>query len=202
MRGILRIVPLHLHNAERSDVAAERTTMRNKFGLLALLIGLVAMPNALQAQNTRGGFWFNGGLGWGSLGCQDCTERLSGVSANLALGGTLSQKVLLGVGTNGWTREEDGVRLSAATVTAQVRFYPSAEGGFYLLGGIGYGRIDLDVSGLGSTYENAGGALLGVGYDLRIGRNTSITPFWNGAGISNENGDANFGQFGLGITIH
>jgi hypothetical protein len=176
--------------------------MRSKLGMLALLIGVLVWPSAAQAQNTRSGFWFNGGLGWGSLGCQDCNDRLSGVTGNLALGGTISRKVLLGVGTNGWTREEDGVRLSAATLTAQVRFYPSAEGGFYMLGGIGYGRIDLDVSGVGTTSENAGGALLGVGYDLRIGRNASITPFWNGAGISNQDGDANFGQLGLGITIH
>jgi hypothetical protein len=176
--------------------------MRRKLSLLALLIGFVALPSTLQAQNARSGFWFNAGLGWGSLGCQDCTDRLSGASGNLALGGTLSQKWLLGVGTNGWTREEDGVRLSAATMTAQARFYPSANGGFYIMGGIGFARIDLDVSGVGSTSEDAGGAVLGAGYDLRIGRNTSITPFWNGAGMSNDNGDANFGQFGLGITIH
>ncbi len=169
---------------------------------MILTVGLIALPNAVQAQNARSGFWFNGGLGWGSLGCQDCTDRLSGASGNLAIGGTLNQKWLLGVGTNGWTREEDGVRLSAATLTAQARFYPSANGGFYVLGGIGVAQIDLAVSGLGSTSESAGGAVLGVGYDFRVGGNTSITPFWHGAGMSNDNGDANFGQIGLGITIH
>jgi hypothetical protein len=31
----------------------------------------------------------------------------------------------------------------------------------------------------------------------------SITPFWNGVGMTfSGGGDANFGQLGLGLTIH
>jgi hypothetical protein len=44
--------------------------------------------------------------------------------------------------------------------------------------------------------------MLGVGWDIRVGRNVSLTPFWNGFAMSNSNGDANVGQFGLGFTIH
>jgi hypothetical protein len=170
------------------------------FAILAVA-STFAVPGALQAQNARQGFWFNGGLGWGSLGCQDCTERANGFSGNLALGGTISSKVLLGVGTNGWTREEDDVRLSAGTFTAQIRFYPMSAGNFYVMGGLGVATMDLQMGGITAT-ETAAGAVLGVGYDFRIGRNTSITPYWNGVGMSNDNGDANFGQIGLGITIH
>jgi len=49
----------------------------------------------------RHGFWVSGGPGYGSLGCQDCSGRTGSVSGNIALGGTLSQKVLPGVSTNG-----------------------------------------------------------------------------------------------------
>jgi len=30
----------------------------------------------------------------------------------------------------------------------------------------------------------------------------SLSPFWNGSAVRTANDDANFGQLGLGITIH
>lgn len=110
--------------------------------------------------------------------------------------------MLLGAGTNGWTKKEDGVTLTAGSLTALVRFYPSETGGFFLLGGLGIGTIDVSISGFGSASETGAAALLGLGYDIRVGTNVSITPFWNGVGISASDADANFGQIGLGITIH
>ena len=46
------------------------------------------------------------------------------------------------------------------------------------------------------------GAVLGLGWDIRVGRNVSITPFWNGIGVDSEGANANVGQIGLGVTIH
>lgn len=178
-----------------------------KAGLLLVglgLIGLFALPGDAVAQlgQARDGFWFNLGLGYGSLGCQDCETREGGVSGGIALGGTLSDKWLLGVATTGWTKEEDGVQLTAGTLTATARFYPSATGGFFLLGGLGIGTIDVAIEGFGSESEIGAGALLGLGYDIRVAPNVSLTPFWNGIGISINNGDANYGQLGIGLTIH
>src|SRR5882724_7100172 len=45
-------------------------------------------------------------------------------------------------------------------------------------------------------------ALLGLGYDIRVGRAVSLTPYWNGFALSYSGGDANVGQIGLGITVH
>jgi hypothetical protein len=183
-----------------------RTKMRKLPKMIATLgfLGVMSVPAALEAQmpQSREGFWFNVGLGYGSLGCQDCAGREGGLSGGLALGGTLSRKVLLGVGTNSWYKDQDGVRLTASTATATVRFYPSATGGFYLMGGLGLGVIDVAVAGLGSASETGAGAVLGLGYDVRVSRNMSLTPYWNGVGISNSDGDMNFGQIGLGLTIH
>ncbi len=173
--------------------------------VIAVAFGATIAAQAAGAQATqqREGFWFNIGLGYGSLGCQDCFAREGGLSGGLALGGTLNQRVQLGVATNGWTRNEAGVTLSAGTLTALIRFYPSATGGFFLNGGIGMGSVDLSVAGYGSASEYGAGAVLGLGYDFRVGRMVSLTPFWNGIGISmSEGGDANFGQVGLGITWH
>ena len=45
-------------------------------------------------------------------------------------------------------------------------------------------------------------ALVGLGYDFRIGTNVSLTPFVNGYAMKNDNTDANVGQIGLGLTVH
>src|SRR2546423_3623025 len=97
-------------------------------------LGSISFTGIARAQNaqTRQGFWFSGGLGYGSLGCDNCDSRESGLSGGLSLGGTLSPKWLLGVGTTGWTKSEGGLRLTVGTLDARLRFYPSMTGGVFL----------------------------------------------------------------------
>lgn len=170
------------------------------------VVGLLAVSAvSAQAQNpqTRQGFWFSGGLGYGSLGCDACGgSRTGGLSGGLSLGGTISPRFLLGVGTTGWTKSEQGATLSVSTLDARVRFYPTTTGGFFLTGGVGLGAVTGSVSGLGSSTETGAGVVLGLGYDIRFAGNTSLTPFWNGFAMKNSNTDANVGQVGLAITLH
>ena len=182
---------------------------KTRFAVLLLaFIGLgTVTPHEASAQypQKREGFWFNIGLGYGSLGCQDCVGRDGGLSGGLALGGTINDRLLLGVSSNAWTKSEQGVTLTVSAVTAAIRFYPSSTGGFFLLGGLGLGRIDVGASGGGFSLNastTGTGALIGLGYDFRIGANVSLTPFWNGFAGNFDNGDANVGQIGLGLTIH
>ncbi len=162
---------------------------------------LAQQPQPRQSQ-LRHGFWFSGGLGYGSLGCQNCSGRTGALSGNISLGGTLSPKLLLGVSTNGWTKSDSGATLTVGTLTAAVRFYPSATGGFFLTGGLGLGTVSAGVSGFGSASQTGVAALLGLGYDIPVGRSVSLTPYWNGFALSYSGGDANVGQIGLGITVH
>lgn len=177
-----------------------------RLSMLLLSLGLgsaiAAAPAQAQHPQTRSGFWFNGGLGYGSLGCDGCDGRTGGVSGGISLGGTLSPKVLIGVGTTGWTKEEFGSRLTVGTLDARMRFYPSSTGGFFLTGGVGIGSIHASVSGFGSATETGVGLILGLGYDIRIGGNVSLTPFWNGYAVRSGDADANVGQLGLSITVH
>ena len=171
--------------------------MGRLFTAVLLLVG----AGSLQAQE-RHGFWFNGGLGYGSLGCDDCGSREGGLSGGLSLGGTLSPKFLLGVGTTGWTKSEDGATLTSGTVDARVRFYPSRTGGFFLTGGLGLGTIHVSADGFGSDTQTGVGAMLGLGYDIRVGTGLSLTPFWNGFAVRNNRSDVNVGQIGLSFTVH
>lgn len=173
-------------------------------GAAVLLAGGTSVASAQDGDNKheRKGFWLNVGLGTGSLGCDDCDGRESALSGGFGIGGTLSQKVTIGLMTNGWTKEEFGASLTVGTAVVGVRFYPSAAGGFFLQGGLGLGSLDLGLAGFGSASETGTGAMLGVGYDFRIGRNVSLTPFYNGFAVKTDNADANVGQLGLGITVH
>jgi hypothetical protein len=173
---------------------------------LALATMLVVSPRVAAAQDAanphaRSRFWFNGGLGYGSLGCSDCSGREGGFTGNLTFGGTLSPKVLLGGSSNGWTKSEDGVTITAGALTALIRFYPSATGGFYVIGGLGLGTLSIDTS-FGDASETGTAAILGLGYDFRVGDNVSLSPFLNGVGASFDGGDVNFNQLGLSVTVH
>ena len=171
------------------------------FSALALLATSAGQVDAQQPQ-ARQGFWFSAGLGVGSLGCADCGDRVNSLSGNLSIGGTISPRFLLGAGTTGWTKSEDGATLTAGTLDARVRFYPSTAGGFFLTGGLGVGTVSISVAGFGSDSEIGAGALIGLGYDIRVSRNVSVTPYFNGFGVNTSNVDANVSQIGIGITTH
>lgn len=173
--------------------------------LSALTLLFLVATTSLHAQRpqTREGFWFNVGLGYGSLGCDDCNdEREGGFSGGLSLGGTVGKHWLLGAGLAGWNKDEDNGRLSVGTLDFRARFYPSASGGFFLTGGVGFGTIRLEIDGFGDTSENGGAVLLGLGYDIRVGKNVSLTPYGNIFGVKNDDADANVAQIGLGVTVH
>ena len=152
--------------------------------------------SALKPQ-IREGFWFNVGMGYGTAGCEECFGRDSGLSGGLSLGATLGDHVLLGVGTTGFAREIDGDLFTIGTLDARVRVYPARRQGFFINGGIGVGSASY-----AGDSEFGLGIMLGVGWDLRVGRNVSLTPFWNGFAMANSNVDFNVGQIGIGVTIH
>lgn len=174
--------------------------------LLAAAFGVVSLgpapalaqtPGPAPLTQERSGFWGNVGFGYGSLGCQDCIGREGGLSGGLSLGGTVSDRFLLGVGTTGWTKEIDGERLSVGTFDLRLRFYPVVASGFFITAGLGAGSVSY-----AGESELGAGAVIGLGWDVRVGRNVSITPFYNGFAMSNDTTDANVGQIGLGVTFH
>jgi len=64
-----------------------------------------------------------------------------------------------------------------------ITFYPWASSGFFIKGGAGLSIVDMDVfEGTKLVTVDLGdgfGAIAGIGYDLRIRRNMSITPVCN-----------------------
>ncbi len=176
---------------------------RSWFALLSLVLAFSIFTSDAAAQaSRRHGLWFSGGLGYGSLGCNDCNDRVDGGAGFLTLGGTVSPHWLLGVGTAGFTRDDNGAKTTVGSLDFRVRWYPSVTGGFFLTGGIGFGAIRVEIDGFGDHTEKGGSLLLGLGYDIPIGAKVSLTPFANTFGVKNNDADANVGQIGLAITLH
>jgi hypothetical protein len=187
--------------------------------LLSLLLVACCGSTLLSAQTShpqvRQGFWISFGLGAGSydLACDGCTyDAKTDLAGNFRLGGTVSPNLLVGGETMGWTHSEDGVNQLSSSLMAVVLYYPSAKGGLYLKGGLGIamyrasdGTDDATMTGFGFSG--------GIGYDIRLAKNFSLTPYVNamyGTSASYKFNGTDTGvsasqrlfQAGLAVTFH
>jgi outer membrane protein with beta-barrel domain len=174
-------------------------------GFCALLAMLLATTATAQQAQTRHGFWFGGGLGYGSMGlsCTGCSDvgREGSVSGFAALGGTLRQNILLGVEMNGWTKSQGAGTVTMGNLSGAAYWYPMPTQGLFVKAGAGYSNLRAD-DGVSSASDGGLGILAGVGYDIRAGRKLSITPVANWYRGSFNGGSADVLQFGLGVFAH
>jgi hypothetical protein len=100
-------------------------------------------------------------------------------------------------------------------VNAVAQWYPSVTAGFYVEGGIGVGSITTEyVFGNATLTRTKSGISyqLGAGYDWRVARNFSLSPYatysaastgsGGGYGASGDKLNAKVFHFGLGFTWH
>lgn len=181
----------------------------------ALALGLWAAPSAAQDIKpmsdgpARQGFFIGLGLAGAKVsadcdGCADDVDAASMFGSHIKLGGTLSKSVRLGADLFG-VRTDDGifaelaggvgdVTETAGHLMAAVTVYPNSAGNFWFQAGLGSVVYIADVDG-DQQYTGRGfGGMLGVGYDFRVGRNGSISPYLSltstGSGkLYDENGD-------------
>lgn len=185
--------------------------------IVAALALLAASAAAAQRPQTRQGFWIGFGFGYGSAGfsCDGCPDidRKGAVSGYLKLGGTLSPNLLLGGETNGWTKDIGGSTVTLANASLAAYYYPQPAGGLFLRGGVGFATYSEE----GFDSGNGFGLTLGLGYDVRVGNNVSITPVGNfnwgsigdagsvgipGAGMGVTGLKQNVIQIAVGVTFH
>lgn len=160
----------------------------------------------------RSGFWLSGGLGAGSesfngndgLGWSDDT---GGGVAFLKLGGTVSRSFLVGVEGNVWGARYYGPNYDRSLASLMVvgQWYPAPATGFWLRGGLGWARDDLEVysgSSRVTSHLNGTAFAVGLGYDIPVGRKVSITPLLDFQAQRYRDHDERIVAFGLGITLH
>jgi hypothetical protein len=167
-----------------------------------LSLALLATPALAQDAPARDGFFIGFGFGGGGGEVSGAPDAEGGTGW-LTLGGTLSQKVRLAGDFNGFAQGEDS-DLAVATSTLSVLFYPTVRSNFFLKGGIGIASASY--TGPGPDAYGAGfGSLLGAGYDIRLGKNFSITPQFTIFGgqtgdLKNDDGDPVLNDVSFGIA--
>ena len=193
--------------------------MRRELAIFTLAVGLLipACETFAQRPQTREGVNISFGFGGGSAGidCAGCqASRQSGTLFYFNVGGTINRHLTLGGELNGFgysSRNEDD---TIGSLMAVAHFYPAPAIGFFLIGGAGLTSMSLDnhVDQVNVT-STSGGVLIGAGYDVRLGRNFSLTPnvsfvqgFAGKARVNDvstsETVKPNYGQIGLGFTWH
>ena len=142
--------------------------MFSKCAAFMTAAALTLAPTVSFAQSTgheHKGFWIGFGLGGGvnmSEGLDG--QRLGGGAGYLRLGGTPSQKVLLGFEGIFWGRDENSVGIARGNSTFTTIFYPSANGGGFLKGGVGWSNISrVTTSGNSTTSTSQAGFGLTLG---------------------------------------
>jgi len=183
-------------------------------GIAVVAAWLAAGPAAAQHPQVRRGFWIAFGLGYGSAklsSCSGCSAEGSG-TGHLRLGGTLNERLLLGGDLTGWVKEQSGVTATVGAVSFVAQYYPLPASGLFFKGGVGYSGVAFAAAGeqvTGTGFGLSGG----VGYDIRVGRNVSLTPIvdflYGGSRDLRLNGttllsdvSSTLVNFGLGVTFH
>jgi len=177
---------------------------------------LFAASAHAQYPQRHQGIYATFGLGYGSakVACDQCSDtgRTGDFTGFLNVGGALSQSILLGAEVTGWSKITDSNdNLATSTVNAVISWYPSTREGFFIKGGLGFGFIrgDKDTEEGIRAFDSSGiGYQLGLGYDMRIQRNLSVTAVANfyGGNVGDirtlRNVNFNVLQFMAAVTFH
>jgi len=162
--------------------------------------GLVELPD----RPVRSGLYLTAGLGDGldQYKYQDLsgyTSWLSGPAAVLRIGGTPNHNIRLGGELFGWWHSfynsdpsfQEDVTESFTAALLDAQFYPSRRDGFYVKGGLGFGRSGTSYQFENGIYNGAFVWTVGAGYDIPLSRGISIAPtvdFYQGS-FSSSPGD-------------
>jgi hypothetical protein len=130
----------------------------------------------------------------------------------LKLGGAPSQHLLIGGAITGWSHSSGGATETMANLTGSLYVYPRARSGFFFTGGLGLSGYHVNTV---PAWDGTGwGLTLGAGYDIRVGRDVSLTPVVNylygavgdvtvpGTGVVGSRWRQDVIDVGLGVTFH
>jgi opacity protein-like surface antigen len=194
-----------VHEPQQSFHPGEKYIMFSRIPALlpAISLALITAPAVAQdrrPQNREGfGISFAVGAGSAELSCGACeSDRETGLSGYLRIGGYIGPRLLLAGESHGWTKSEGGVDHAMGFYTMTAQWYPSETSGFYLKGGVGLSRYQAETD-LGEISGNSTGSVLGFGYDFRVGTRFSLTPFFNY--LKSGDLDLEFDGIGLGLDV-
>jgi hypothetical protein len=176
--------------------------------VLAWALASAGPASAQLRERKHEGFWIGFGVGGG----RNLTKTLDGAELTggavyLRMGGTPSEQVLIGGEVVGWSRVENGATLQRGNATFTVILYPQRDGDIFLKAGIGGSSQQVRFSGGGGTSTQTGaGETLGIGTDIRLGRNVYLTPnldfLFQQVSVLGTTTHNTIGTITLGLTWH
>jgi hypothetical protein len=221
-------ITCRLEQRERAEVGRSVQRLTRALRVTAAsfpltLITLLASPRTSPAQQpppglvevrdagNRHGFWFGLGLGAGgeSFDLRDgagYSNAFYKPTVSLQAGGTLGQHWRLGGEVLSWFHERAHAVESLSSLLFVAQFYPIKAAGLYLKGGLGVGRNAVDFDDGFNVGDTGFAGLVGLGYELRLGRRFYLNPVVDVVG---HRYDARAGgsyrerlvNFGLGILV-
>lgn len=159
--------------------------------LCLIAFAMAAHPAAALAGD-REGFYLGFGGGWGSAKVESdqgsSTDRESSGVGYIKAGGALNRHLLFGGELNAWRKTatidtNTEATLKMYNLAATLTYYPGATNGFFIKGGAGVALLGSEFTVPGAKLQldmgNGLGVIAGLGYDIPLGGNVSITPALN-----------------------
>ena len=153
---------------------------------VVLLLSLLSVSGTAGAQKPqiRKGFTAAVGLGLGNalVSCDGCASgRANGLGLRFMFGGALKANLILAGESESWNKTElDDSQSGFAWTSFVTLWYPKPASGFFVKGGVGISSVSILIQSAGRTARLetvAPGLVAGAGYDIRVGRNFSLTPY-------------------------
>jgi hypothetical protein len=127
------------------------------------------------------------GVGDGSLGlsCSGCSNnRTNGLAFVIRVGAAVAPDMIAAAEFTRWSRQVDAGTSTATWAMAVIQEYPRATSGFYVKGGLGVAALDVFgvIQSTGIPYglrTTNFGLEAGVGYDMRVSRRASVSPYFD-----------------------
>jgi hypothetical protein len=156
-------------------------------GAALLFVGGVAAaqetPRGLVEvhDSERHGFWGALGIGAGgeAFDLRDglgYSQDLYRPTVSLRLGGTPSRYLRLGGEILGWIDDQGNRTESITSILFISQLYPAPATGFYLKGGLGLGRNQVDFDNGFGVGDTGFAGLVGAGWEVRVGRRWYLNP--------------------------
>ena len=187
---------------------------------VTIVLSLFATPAVAQqppdglvevGESGRRGLWL--GLGFGAGGESYDLAPSAGYSnvlyrptVSFRMGGTVSPHLRLGGEVLSWINDVGPAVESLSSALFIAQLYPFSRSGLYFKGGLGIGRNAVDFDDGYNEGDTGFAALVGAGYELRVGRRFFLNPSIDLVGHrydSSSIGDYRERQvnFGLGIML-
>lgn len=170
------------------------------------VIVMDAPPPPQDAGSRRKGFWIGFGPAYASAQCDDCEGWQSAGGFTVHLGGTVSPHLRIGVSSDTWVREKNGIGHSQSNFTTVLMWFPSTTLGLRFTGGVGFAgkaRFETDHGyemGFDDEGEGGVGYILGIAYEAMVARKFALAPYVSYLGGSFDRGYSYFWLFGLAAT--